>query len=312
MNPPSWLSEILANPQITDICINGDQETFVDCGHGMEKISHVRWDETQLQTWVIHQLSQIGKSWDAKNPFIDATLQSGHRIHIAFPPICPKGLLISLRKLPSASCSLRWQTDPYFETLCQIVKRGESLMVAGATGSGKTTLINDLLQQIPSHERVIALEDTLELNPSHPHFISLLSRPPNADGYGEITLRTLLKQALRMRPDRILLGECRGSEVLDLLLALNTGHRGAMATLHANSCRDALKRLELLCLVSSSTPIPLSVLRDLIASGIRWVAFVQRQKNARFIGELLRVEGKEGEIILLRPWRLGEPETPLP
>jgi pilus assembly protein CpaF len=176
------------------------------------------------------------------------------------------------------------------------------LVVAGATGSGKTTLLSDLIGEIPAQERILALEDTPELFPPHPHFLSLLSRPPNADGFGEITLRTLLKQTLRMRPDRIVLGECRGDEVLELIQALNTGHRGSLCTLHANTPRDALRRIELLCLLASNGSLPLSAIRELLAHGLQWIAQVRRlETGERKITEVWKVEGKEGDTILLRP-----------
>lgn len=177
--------------------------------------------------------------------------------------------------------------------------KGESIIISGATGSGKTTLATDLLSNVPEHERILALEDTPELAPKHSHFLSLISRPPNADGFGEVTLRTLLRQALRMRPDRIILGECRGPEVLDLLQAMNTGHRGLLATLHANSPRDALRRIELLCLLSGSS-LSQKVTRELMTLGIHWIAQVKRSGPTREITELSHVEGNEGETILLR------------
>jgi pilus assembly protein CpaF len=212
---------------------------------------------------------------------------------------------VSLRRLSSVQtreiATSRWQDSPLYEKLQSIVLSGDSLLIAGATGSGKTTLLSDLLGIIPPHERIIALEDTPEIIPQHPHFISLVSRPANADGYGEVTLRMLLKQTLRMRPDRILLGECRGSEVLELLQALNTGHKGAMATLHANSPRDALRRIELLCLLSAGSSLSSSCIRELISLGIQWVAQVERTGPYRRVSELYRVEGREGDTILMRP-----------
>ena len=191
--------------------------------------------------------------------------------------------------------------SPLFAQLAEAVRKGDSVLISGATGSGKTTLAGDLLAEVPEHERLLALEDTPELAPAHPHFVSLISRPPNADGFGEVTLRMLLKQALRMRPDRIILGECRGSEVLDLLQALNTGHRGSLATLHANSPRDALRRVELLCLLAAAGAVPLSAIRELLAVGVQWIAQVKRAGPQRIISELWRVEGREGDTILLRP-----------
>ncbi len=307
---PPWLSNALESPAITDICLNGPLAAFADRGDGMEPLPNpggALWScEEELRSWVLDRISSAGKTWDARHPFIDARLETGHRLHVAFPPLTTAGILVSLRRLPSdgtgcAPRGARWTASPRFAFLAERVAAGESLLIAGATGSGKTTLANDLLEAVPATERIVSLEDTPELAPRHPHFVSLLSRPPNADGCGEVTLRTLLRQALRMRPDRIVLGECRGAEVLDLLQALNTGHRGSLATLHANSPRDALRRVELLCLLAASGSIPLGAIRELLASGVQWVAQVRRVGRTREIAEIWRVEGREGDTILMRP-----------
>lgn len=301
---PGWLQGLLDDPAITDICINGSRQTFVDRGRGMEEAENETWTEDNLRLWVFDQLGQIGKSWDARNPFVDATLSSGHRAHIVFPPAARNGLMVSLRRLPRPAASnegfIRWGNSPLFGTLRAAVERGDSVLISGATGSGKTTLATDLLSLLPARERIVALEDTPELAPCHPHFISLVSRPANSDGCGEITLRNLLKQTLRMRPDRIVLGECRGPEVLELLQALNTGHRGAMATLHAHSPREALRRIELLCLLSAGPNLSLGAIRELLALGVQWVAQVERAGAVRSIRELWKIEGREGETLLMR------------
>ncbi|MGK5087651.1 ATPase, T2SS/T4P/T4SS family [Bdellovibrionota bacterium FG-2] len=315
MNTPTWLATLLARPDITDLCLNGHTEVFADQGGGMLPSPFDSWSEPEMRTWVLQQISAAGKTWDAKNPFIDATLPTGHRIHVVFPPISPQGLIVSLRRLAkrnrqnatdnshTQSAESRWGDSPLFQTLKEAVVRGDSVILSGPTGSGKTTLANDLLEGVPANERIIALEDTPELSPAHPHFLSLISRPPNADGFGEVTLRSLLKQALRMRPDRIVLGECRGAEVLDLLQILNTGHQGGLATLHANSPRDALRRIELLCLLASSGSLPQSVVREFLASGVQWVGQLQtdRKLGKRTLTELWRIEGREGDTILMRP-----------
>ena len=311
MNPsltPTWLCELLENPKITDICINGDNRVFFDQGYGMELKTlepSLFWNEHSQKEWILEQLSRMGRTWDARFPFADATLVSGHRLHVAFPPLAQPGILISIRRLSTSSSQMeslpRWKNTPGYELLEKAVTQGESVLLAGATGSGKTTLASELLGAVPKDERLILLEDTPELAPLHPHSVRLVSRPPNADGFGEVSLRTLLKQVLRMRPDRVILGECRGAEVLELLQALNTGHRGALATLHANSSRDALKRIELLCLLHAGGTIPLTAIRELIASGIQWIAHVKRHNAQRVISEISKVEGREGDTILIRP-----------
>jgi pilus assembly protein CpaF len=181
------------------------------------------------------------------------------------------------------------------------VQSNETILISGSTGSGKTTLLSDLLGFIPEQDRLIALEDTAEIRPGHPHFIGLLARAPNADGCGEVTIRDLIRQTLRMRPDRILLGECRGEEVLDLLQALNTGHRGTLATLHANSARDALRRIELLALLHSRSGVAPGWIRELLANGIQWVVHLDRIGGIRRIRSIIRVEGVERETLSCRP-----------
>ena len=316
------LSRLLSVPQITDLCINGREGIFLDRGEGMTILPDTPdppLSEENLRSWVLDQLSLVGKTWDAKHPFVDATLPTGHRLHAVFPPLAQQGILVSLRRLGrpmmEGQKGNRWNATPYYPLLSEAFRRGNSILISGATGSGKTTLASDLLGEVSSHERIIALEDTQELAPNHSHFLSLVSRPPNPDGFGEVSLRTLLKQTLRMRPDRIVLGECRGAEVLELLQALNTGHHGGMATLHANSPREALRRIELLCLLASSGSVPIHCIRELLTLGIQWIVQVKREKGIRKIAELWKIEGREGDTILMRQvldyevsnWNFGLP-----
>lgn len=308
-----WLNTYLSKEEITDICINGTEGGFFDDGTQGYKMTQFSccWKEEEIRRWSLEKLSEVGKSWDAKYPFVDAVIhhqQHSFRIHIIFPPVAQQGTLISLRRIRKNPKHLtRWAHSALFPFLQEAAIYKRNILIAGATGSGKTTLTSDLLQNLPSTERIVALEDTAELSPVHGHFVSLLSRPPNSDGHGEVTLRMLLKQTLRMRPDRIVLGECRGNEVLDLLQALNTGHRGLLTTVHANSARDALRRLELLCLLACNGQISASVLRDLIAHGLDLIAFVGKRSDrsdfpvCRDILEIWQLDGREGETILLRP-----------
>jgi pilus assembly protein CpaF len=304
-----WIQEFLNNPSLNDCCLNvgNTQAVFADFGSGLISIDHPSFEITEVKNWVLDRLTEVGKTWDAKCPYVDATLKSGHRLHVVFAPIAQPGLLISLRQLQTSSSTQslahqRWQHDAAFESLKKIIRQGDSMILCGATGSGKTTLASDLLTFVPAEERIIALEDTSELNPSHPQFVKLLSRPSNADGFGEVTLRALLKQTLRMRPDRIILGECRGPEILELIQALNTGHRGFMATLHANSARDGIKRLELLCMLAAHGTLPLPLIRELISHGIQWIVHLKRNaKGQRAISEVIQVVGMEGSTLLLKP-----------
>lgn len=295
------INQLLEDPAVTDLCLNGGRGAFVDRDGKLSLAPIDGLTDESLKSWVLTAMSEAGVAWDARHPFVDATLRSGHRLHAAFPPLAGESVLVSLRRLGSRSPNAsRWRDDPRFAALARAVAAGESVLIAGATGSGKTTLANELLAQVPAHERIIALEDTAELDPRHPHFVSLLSRPANADGFGEVTLRQLLRQTLRMRPDRVILGECRGAEVLDLLQLLNTGHRGAMATIHAHSPRDALRRVELLCLLSAGGTIPVGVLRELMAVGLRYLVQVERTPEGRRIADVQELAGKEGDTLLLR------------
>lgn len=305
-SPPPWFRDLLADASVTDVCVNGPKEAFVDRGRGMEPLAlEAPWAGDERRAWAIEVLGRSGRAWDARHPFADAAFDGTHRLHFVFPPAAADSLLISARRLPAVGKgdpAERWGRSRLFDRLVEAARAGDSILVSGATGSGKTTLATDLLSVAPARERIIALEDVAELAPAHPHFLRLVSRPPNADGFGEISLRTLLKQALRMRPDRIILGECRGPEVLDLLQALNTGHRGALATLHASSAREALRRVELLCLLAAGGAIPLGAIRELLALGVRWLAHVERVTGGtRRIREVWRLDGREGDTILLRP-----------
>lgn len=310
---PAKLQFLLDRNDITDICFNQFHQAFIDQGRGMEPHSEpIFANEAEYRTFVLEQISLSGKTWDAKLPFLDTVFFQTHRAHISFPPLAQFGIYLSLRRLPKAvqkepleAQSLardRWKTSSVaFSILLQAIEHHETMIIAGGTGSGKTTLLNDLLTFVPSSERLIALEDTAEIHPAHPHFLGLLSRTSNADGFGAVTLRDLLKQTLRMRPDRILVGECRGDEVLDLLQALNTGHRGTLATVHANSARDAIRRIELMALLAARGTVPSPLIKELIAHGIQKLIFMERIQGVRQIHTILQIEGREREVIFTRP-----------
>lgn len=307
MNLEQRLIAALSDPSATDLCFSMKGMT-VDRGAGLREEESFHADEEEIRNWVLMQISRAGKSFDAKSPFTDLVIPPDsrvrfrHRLHALFPPLSPQGILVSLRKLPEpGGVEKVWSSSPYYPLLREIVRSHQTILISGSTGSGKTRLMNELLSEVDSNERVLALEDTPELAPTHPQFFPLVSRIPNADGFGEITLRTLLKQTLRMRPDRIVLGEIRGNEVLDLLQALNTGHQGTLATLHANTPRDALKRIEVLCLLAAGSSLPLGALRELLAGGIRWIVQVERTPKGRHVRELVEIAGREGDTILLRP-----------
>jgi pilus assembly protein CpaF len=305
------LEELLTSPQIGDLCFNRHDEVYFNQGNGFERLPMAQLifrNENEYRTFILDEISRSGKTWDAKLPFLDTVFFGTHRAHVAFPPLSPNGITLSLRKLPirqkipsleaKQKATQRWATSKEaFDLLTNAVKNQESILFAGATGSGKTTLLNDLSAFIPPAERIITLEDTAELSPQHEHVISLLSRTANADGFGAVTLRDLVKQTLRMKPDRILVGECRGDEVIDLLQALNTGHGGTMSTIHANSAREALKRIELLAMIAAKGTIPSTLIREMISNGIQKVVHLQNRK----IRSVIQIESFERDTILSRP-----------
>jgi pilus assembly protein CpaF len=307
---PNELLELLANPRLTDLCINGASSAFADFGEGLLPIDTtliplLQSDEL-LRDWVLRLLSESGKSWDARAPYIDFTVADEFRFHVLCPPLSPSGWVISIRKLASTSLQKNesnWAKKPAFQIVAEAFRRGESVLISGSTGSGKTTFAAELLLSLDTKTRTLILEDTLELILPRPSFLNLVSRRANPDGHGEVSLRTLLQQALRMRPDRVILGECRGVEVFDLLQALNTGHAGTLATVHANSARGACRRLELLCtLAPEASRLSETTLRDWISAGIQWIVHLGKtpETGCREIQEIARIEGREGDSLILR------------
>jgi pilus assembly protein CpaF len=291
---PVLLIEAFQNPQITDICINGFDKIFCDQGEGLIRLESQFESHSSLMRWVLDLFSFLNKSWDASFPFVDGMLSSGHRIHVVLPPVSGNQVFLSFRRV-FCQGSLLWEKDPYFSLICSAFQKKASILIAGACGAGKTTLAACLIEKLPFQERILAIEDVSELFCSHPQFLSLVTRTLSPDGFGAISASQLIKQSLRMRPDRIVLGECRGEEVLDFLQILNTGHPGALCTVHANSAADALKRIELLSLLNSKN-LSSQAIRLFIAMGVHWVVFVEQKK----IKEVYQVSGIEEGIILMR------------
>ncbi len=251
--------------------------------------------------WILEKLSYCGKTWDAKYPFLDFEFQDQFRIHVVFPPISNRNIQISIRSHFQNHIKNHWKTDANFKFLSNQLNSGKNILVCGATGSGKTTFLRELIQQIPVNRRVICLEDTAELSPRHPHCICLKTRKTNADGFGNVDFKELIFESLRMRPDHLVLGECRGAEVLVLLQAMNTGHRGTLGSIHANHCRDALKRIELLCHLYSKNNIHASNIRSLIASSLNFIVHLEQSNRSHQIQEIHKIEGLEGDTLLSRP-----------
>ena len=246
------LDPLLELPGVTDVVVNGPDQVYVDCGHGLER-SEVRFaDEEEVRRLAVRLAACVGRRLDDGSPFVDARLANGVRVHAILGTLSDCGTCLSLR-VPGKA---RMTVDDWIASgsmarqagvvLRSIVRRRRAFLISGGTGSGKTTLLGSLLSLVPPAERIVIAEDSRELAPAHPHCLRLEGRPANAEGVGAITLTDLVRQALRMRPDRLVVGEVRGAELVDLLMALNTGHEGGCGTVHANSTADVMARLEAL------------------------------------------------------------------
>lgn len=299
------LEPLIKRDDITEIMVNGPKKVYVEKDGRIERTDVEFHDEEHLLN-VIHEIvAPLGRRVDNSQPYVDARLPDGSRVNVIIPPLIAQGPTITIRK---------FKDDPYtiddlieFGTLSPEMKQffrlcveGKlNIIVSGGTGSGKTTTLNCLSSFIPDGERIVTIEDTLELQLQQEHILQCESRPPNVEGEGEVTIRDLVKNALRMRPDRIIVGECRGGEAFDMLQAMNTGHEGSMTTIHANSARDVLYRLENLVLMAEMK-LPESSIRKLISSSIHLIVHQDRLfDGSRRITSVQEVQGMENNQIQL-------------
>lgn len=277
------LERLLADPSVTDIAVNGASEVWIDNGGGM-RLTPVRFvDEMAVRRLAQRLASSVGRRFDDAAPFVDAPLAHGVRLHAMMPPLVDRISLVlriprhrtwSLDDLESVG-----MVGPHIAPLLrELVAERRTFLVSGGTGSGKTTLLNALLGVVPVHERLVVVEDTRELAPQHPHAVFLQTRPPNIEGAGAVSLQDLVRQTLRMRPDRLVIGEVRGREVIDLLTAFNTGHDGGCGTIHANSSADVIPRLEALAVLGG---LPRESLHRLVAPAIDAVVHLHRDPSGR-------------------------------
>lgn len=297
------LEPLLADNSVSDILVNTYNQIFVE-RHGLLEKTHVRFQNNGHLLRIIDKIaSSVGRRIDESSPMVDARLADGSRVNAIIPPLAVDGPILSIRKFsvdPYTSKDLlnfKSLTPGMVDFLKSAVKARVNVLVTGGTGSGKTTLLNVLSGYIPDNERIITIEDSAELQLQQPHVVRLETRPPNIEGKGEIIQRDLVKNALRMRPDRIVVGEVRGAEALDMLQAMNTGHDGSLTTIHANSPRDALTRLEHM-VGMSGVPIPALVVRQQIAAALDLVVDVERMPDGRrIVTSIQEITGMEETVV---------------
>ena len=300
------LEPLLKDPSISDILINGHECVYVERGGLLEPLA-VRFKDEQHLLRIINKIvSAVGRRVDESHPLCDARLQDGSRVNVAVRPVGVDGPLVSIRKFSKKKLDLSRLVEvdalrpPMAELLAAAVKARITTIISGGTGSGKTTMLNALSAFISEKERLLTIEDAAELQLQQPHVGRMETRPPNVEGKGEIRQRDLVKNALRMRPDRIILGECRGEEAFDMLQAMNTGHEGSMATIHANTPRDAITRLEQM-IGMAGLPMTVASIRGQIANAVQLIVQLSRQSDGkRKVTSIAEVTGLEGDIIQMQ------------
>ncbi len=297
------LEPLLKDEAITDVMVNGAKQVYIE-RRGKLELSGVTFrDDAHVMNVATRIVTRIGRRIDESSPLCDARLQDGSRVNIIIPPLAIDGPSISIRKFGKKSITLDTMVEtknisPAMATVLKIASRCRlNILISGGTGSGKTTLLNALSRQIDHGERVVTIEDAAELRLQQPHVVRLETRPANLEGEGEITMRDLVKNSLRMRPDRIILGEIRGSEAIDMLQAMNTGHDGSMCTVHANRPREALTRLENMVGMAGIN-LPSKAVRTQIAAAVHMVVQVTRMRDGvRRITHVMEIVGMEGDVI---------------
>ena len=297
------LEALMRDPSVTDILINGPKTVYVERGGKLETTDVAFADERHLIQIVQRIVGRVGRRVDETKPMVDARLADGSRVNAVIPPLALDGPLVSIRRFGARPLLVRdllekkSVTKDMVQFLGACVKARVNMLISGGTGSGKTTLLNALSSFIPHDERVATIEDAAELKLQQPHVARMETRPANIEGVGEVTTRDLVRNALRMRPDRIIVGECRGPEALDMLQAMNTGHDGSLTTIHANDTRDALSRLEMM-VGMAGFDLPIWIIRRQIASAIQVVVQVARLAGGgRRIVKISEITGMEGDVL---------------
>ncbi len=299
------MEEFFEDPDISEIMVNGPHQIFVE-RHGKLLLTGAKYDsEIQLRLAINHIINPFGRFINYKHPTVDAHLKDGSRLNAVIPPVAQQGTCVSIRRFLKDKLSIQDLIDKNsitqgmadFVAVCVAARL--NIIVAGNTSSGKTTFLNILARAIPDHERIVTIEDSIELQMMQTHKISLEARPPDYNGEGQVTIRDLVKNSLRMRPDRIIVGEIRGGEALDMLQAMNTGHDGSMTTVHSNSPRDTLSRIETMTLMAGFE-LPVLAIRKQIAAAIDLIVYLTRfPDGTRKVTQISEVAGMESEVITL-------------
>jgi pilus assembly protein CpaF len=300
------LERLLADETVTEIMVNGPHDIWVERAGRLHKTPVRFGDEAHLRRIISKMVAQVGRRIDESSPMVDARLPDGSRINATIPPLSLSGPLLTIRKFASkrltmdALIKIGAVTPETADLLQRCVQARLNILISGGTGSGKTTMLNALSAAIPDSERILTIEDAAELQLAQRHVLRLEARPKNIEGEGEVSIRDLVRNALRMRPDRIVVGEVRGAEALDMLQAMNTGHDGSLSTLHANSPRDALARLETMVLMTGFD-LPLRAIREQIASAVDMMIHIERMHDgARRIVAITEVQRMESDVITLQ------------
>ena len=300
------LEPLLQDESITEVMVNGPKRVYVERDGMIEPSEVVFEDDAHLRRIIDRIVSPLGRRVDESSPMVDARLPSGYRVNITIPPLALDGPALTIRKFAKTPYTIQdlvangtLSTD-LVSFLKACVEARVNTIISGGTGTGKTTLLNVISAFIPGHERIVTIEDTAELQLNREHIVRLEYRPPNVEGQGEVTIRRLVINALRMRPDRIVVGEARGGEALDMLQAMNTGHDGSMTTIHSNSPRDTLRRIETMVLMAGME-LPLKAIREQMASAIELVIHLERMRDGiRRVVHVTEVQGMEGESVVLQ------------
>ncbi|MBY0470116.1 Flp pilus assembly complex ATPase component TadA [bacterium] len=300
------LEDLLADESVTEIMVNARDQIYVEKG-GKPQLSKTTFSSEQQMMNVVERIvTPLGRRVDEKVPYVDARLQDGSRVHVIIPPLALRGPTITIRKFPKKRITVNdlvgyaSMTQEIADFLRACVEAKLNVVVSGGTGSGKTTLLNVLSNFIPTTERIITVEDSAELQLGQDHVVRLETRPKNIEGEGEVTIRDLIRNCLRMRPDRIVVGECRGGEALDMLQAMNTGHAGSLTTVHSNNPKECIARLETLCLMAGLN-LPSKAIRENIASAVNVIIQQSRLSDgSRKITHIAEVTGMQGEVITMQ------------